>query len=163
VAIHEKQGQSDEWYTPKYIFEALGVEFDLDVASPLQRTNVPCNNMITSNSLQKQWFGFVWMNPPWCSTIDKMNWVVKFCNHGNGIALMPDSTSTVWWQYFAANCEAILQTNHRIKFIKPDGKTGNNPANGTTLFAIGEKAVSALVNAEKKGLGILFYPNKLTS
>ena len=25
---------SDEWYTPKYVFDALEEEFDLDVASP---------------------------------------------------------------------------------------------------------------------------------
>jgi len=27
-------GSSDDYYTPAHIFEALGIEFDLDVASP---------------------------------------------------------------------------------------------------------------------------------
>ena len=29
----EATGKSDEWYTPKYIFDALGAEFDLDPAN----------------------------------------------------------------------------------------------------------------------------------
>ncbi|KQS45940.1 hypothetical protein ASG38_15130 [Flavobacterium sp. Leaf359] len=160
MAIHEAKGKSDEWYTPKYVFDALEIEFDLDVASPVQKTDVPCGDIITSNSLEKDWFGFVWMNPPWCSTKDKMGWIVKFVKHGKGIGLMPDSTSSEWWQYFANNCDALLFTNHRIKFIRPDGTKGDNPANGTTLFAISEKAVNALKKAEENGLGKLFYPVK---
>lgn len=31
---HEAAGKSDEWYTPKYIFDALNTWFDLDVAAP---------------------------------------------------------------------------------------------------------------------------------
>ncbi len=30
----EASGESNEWYTPKYIFDALGTRFDLDVAAP---------------------------------------------------------------------------------------------------------------------------------
>ncbi len=26
--------ESKEWYTPRYIFEDIGIEFDMDVASP---------------------------------------------------------------------------------------------------------------------------------
>lgn len=29
----ENTGISDEWYTPKYIFDALNCQFDLDVSS----------------------------------------------------------------------------------------------------------------------------------
>jgi len=29
----EAAGKSSEWYTPKYIFDALGCTFDLDVAA----------------------------------------------------------------------------------------------------------------------------------
>jgi hypothetical protein len=33
MSAWEAAGQSDEWFTPKYIFDAMGVEFDTDVAS----------------------------------------------------------------------------------------------------------------------------------
>ena len=35
MALHENSvGMTDEWYTPKYVFDALGCKFDLDVAHP---------------------------------------------------------------------------------------------------------------------------------
>ena len=34
MAAYEAPGETDEWHTPRYIFDALGVRFDLDVASP---------------------------------------------------------------------------------------------------------------------------------
>ncbi len=156
MAIHETKGKTDEWYTPKYIFDALGVKFDLDVAHPECETFVPATNIITANSLEKTWFGFVWMNPPWCSTKDKARWIEKFIAHGNGVALMPDSTSADWWQIFSKNSDAVLFTATRVRFVKPNGTTGDNPANGTTLFAIGPYAVKALQNAERNGLGRLY-------
>jgi hypothetical protein len=35
VAAYEAAGESDEWYTPRYIFDALGERFDLCVAAPV--------------------------------------------------------------------------------------------------------------------------------
>lgn len=34
MAAYEAAGETDEWYTPRYIFDALGETFDLDVACP---------------------------------------------------------------------------------------------------------------------------------
>lgn len=34
MAAYEKTGESDEWYTPRYIFDALNARFDMDVAAP---------------------------------------------------------------------------------------------------------------------------------
>ena len=34
MGAYERPGESDEWYTPAYIFDALGERFDLDVAAP---------------------------------------------------------------------------------------------------------------------------------
>ncbi|WP_336622270.1 DNA N-6-adenine-methyltransferase [Rhizobium sp. S152] len=61
----ETAGRSDEWYTPHKVFEALGVTFDVDVAAPNGvRTFVPASDFITEESLERDWSGFVWMNPP---------------------------------------------------------------------------------------------------
>lgn len=155
MPIHEQLGKSDEWYTPKYIFDALNSQFDLDVASPVDRTysHVPAKNFITEDSLNKEWNGFVWMNPPFGGRNAIRLWLEKLINHGNGIALTPDRSSTEWWQYAAKNCDLLLQVEGKIKFIKPDGTTGDSPANGTTLFAFGPDACGALMRAEKS-LGI---------
>ena len=50
----------DEHYTPKWIFDALGIQFDLDVAAPvaLSMSNVPATYAFNErdNGLEKEWF-----------------------------------------------------------------------------------------------------------
>jgi len=159
MGIHEKIGKSDEWYTPKYIFDALNTTFDLDVASPKQKTHVPAINFITENSLETEWNGFVWCNPPFGGRNGILPWAEKFIDHRNGLMLTPDRTSCPWWQYLASNCEYVLFVKGKIKFQKPDGTTGNSPANGTTIFSLGGKGLHSLLNAEKSGLGCLYLNN----
>ena len=56
MALQEQSvGATDEWYTPRYIFTALGCTFDVDVASPGQDVTpwIPAKAFITSNSLQR--------------------------------------------------------------------------------------------------------------
>lgn len=156
---HESVVKSNEWYTPEYIFEALGVIFDLDVASPEDRTHcsVPAGAYYTEGSLQREWYGFVWMNPPYGNQKEKYKWIKKFLSHGNGIALMPDRTSAPWWQFFSRHSDAVLFVDGKIKFIRPDGTKGESPGNGTTLFAVGSDGIQALLDAQAKGLGRYYY------
>lgn len=148
----ENEGQSDEWYTPNYIFDALGETFDLDVAAPMKATHVPTRNRYFAQGLKMPWYGFVWMNPPFGGRNGLVPWLDKFFAHGNGIALTPDRTSTDWWQDAALRADAILFVRGKIKFERPDGSVGKSPSNGTTLFAAGERAVTAL---ERSNLGIV--------
>ena len=159
---HEAKGKSNEWYIPKFIFDALECKFNLDVASPKDRTytNVPADEFITCNSLDLEWKGFVWMNPPFGDSNTKKKWIKKFIKHSNGIALFPDRTSADWWQLICDNSDAHLFTKNRISFIKPNGELGSSPANGTTLFAIGKKGVKALVDAQKNELGKIYQSVK---
>lgn len=159
---HEAAVKSNEWYTPKYIFDALECHFDQDVATPfdLEFVNVPTYRWISEDSLDRDWWGFVWMNPPFGNQREKLLWIQKFINHGNGIALFPDRTSAPWWQHFAKSADAVLFVDGKIKFIRPDGSKGESPGNGTTLFAIGTNGVAALKNAEKNGLGKMYHSPK---
>lgn len=147
-------GKSDEWYTPAYIFDALGCTFDLDVAHPADTTtHVPAERVITANSLGLDWSGFVWMNPPFGGRNSLAPWLDKFFAHGDGIALTPDRSSAPWWQEASKKADAILFIHGKVKFLRPDGSKGKSPANGTTLFATGERAVAALTRAAQAGLG----------
>ncbi len=150
---------SDEWYTPQYIFDALGAKFDLDVAAPrsLEFIKTPAKKFIHENSLSKNWTGFVWCNPPFKGTSkqNKILWVDKFFEHGSGVLLLPDSTSAAWWQLANKRADLILFTDHRIKFVDQYGIKGNSPANGTTLFAAGKRGVKALNHAQETGLGVI--------
>lgn len=152
----ETAGASDEWYTPAYVFEALGCSFDLDVAHPAARaTHVPARQFIAANSLEQNWFGYVWMNPPFGARNSLKPWLDKFFDHGNGIALTPDRTSAPWWQEAARKADAILFIDGKVKFIRPDGSQGGSPSNGTTLMAAGTAAVADLRAAAANGLGYL--------
>lgn len=153
MAHHEKQGGHVEYYTPKYIFDAMGVTFDLDVAHPADfKTHVPCYGFISENSLEREWKGFVWMNPPYGSERNKIQWIEKFIEHGNGIALMPDRTSATWWQMFAKASDLIGFTFDKIKFELSDGTIADSPGTGNTFFAIGNKGFEALINLKDSGL-----------
>jgi hypothetical protein len=161
MALHEQSvGATDEWFTPAYVFQALACRFDMDVASPSFCSTpwIPTAAFITSGSLERQWRGFIWMNPPFGARNGLVPWLEKFSVHGNGIALVPDRTSAPWWQRFAPRMDLILFVAPKIKFICADGRPGRSPAQGTSLFAIGPKASAALHRARDNGLGILLSP-----
>ena len=59
AAVHGK----DEWYTPGWLFHALGLTFDLDACSPADRTyvSVPAHKWYTEvdDGLAQRWHGLV--------------------------------------------------------------------------------------------------------
>lgn len=149
-------GASDEWYTPAYVFDALGDIFDLDVAAPINGApHVPCRSFISSDSLSKDWNGFIWMNPPFGGRNGLVPWLDRFFSHGNGIALTPDRTSAPWWQNANRRADATMFISGKVRFIRPDGTEGKSPGTGTTLFASGGRAVFALRRASVRNLGSL--------
>jgi len=149
----EAIGKSDEWYTPKYIFDALNCCFDLDVAAPNDGPrHVPCFRWFSSNALDLDWEGFVWMNPPFGGRNAIDPWLKKFFEHGKGIALVPDRTSAPWFQNNAKKASAILFLAPKVKFERPDGRIGKSPGSGTALFAAGNNGANVLRQATKLGL-----------
>lgn len=140
----EASGKSDEWYTPRWIFDALACRFDLDVAAPqVGPLHVPAARWYWQDSLSLPWEGFVWMNPPFGGRNGLEPWLVKFFEHGNGIALTPDRTSAKWFQKWASHA-AVIRFLPKVKFIRPDGTVGNHPSCGTALWAVGERATQVL-------------------
>ena len=162
MALHEQSvGASSDWRTPAYIFEALGCEFGLDVASPGAKSTpwIPAKRFITCHSLSVPWTNnFVWMNAPFGGRNGLEPWLKKFVKHGNGVALVPDRTSAPWWQRHAPRADLILFVAPKIKFLDVNGTPGKWPAQGTCLLAIGERGCAALVRAAERGLGVLMRP-----
>jgi hypothetical protein len=159
VSYWEAIRGSDDWFTPAYVFEALGETFDLDVAAPPQGPlHVPCWSWISSNSLERAWQGFVWMNSPFEGRNGLRPWMQKFFDHGSGIALTPDRTNAPWFQEAWRRTRLVLFAFDKVKFIRPDGSIGASPGYNTTLWAAGQRAEAALRRAAANGLGFLAQP-----
>jgi len=141
---------NDALFTPPEIFEVLGVEFDLDVCAPTGGLPwIPAKRSIdeAEDGLATEWFGRVWMNPPYSNPTP---WIDKWLAHKNGFALVPFSSGN--WFIKLWDSEAICWAAHRnIKFINVDGqrKCIFMP---TALWAIGESNITAL---KASGLGKL--------
>lgn len=159
MGAYEAAGETDEWYTPKYVFDALGVTFDMDVAHPRDHrfTSVPAMSFLYEAALEADWCGFVWMNPPFGHQSTKRRWLAKFFDHGDGIALTPDRTSAPWFREAWPRASAVMFTP-KIKFVRPDGSIGTSPGTGTCLWGIGDQAIRALNRAASNGLGITATP-----
>jgi hypothetical protein len=85
----EQSGEStDDVFTPRWIFESLGLKFDLDVAAPpggLPWIPAARSYSMADDGLTAPWSGRVWMNPPYSNASP---WVRRFINHAHGIALV---------------------------------------------------------------------------
>jgi len=155
------QHKSVEWYTPAWIFDALGLEFDLDPASPFDH-ETPCpaatKYTVFDDGLSKEWFGRVFINPPYGPTTGQ--WIQRLCAHGDGIALVFSRTDTTWFHEAARSASAILFVSGRIDFI-PGHENKHKKARagaGTVLFAFGRDCARALMNLSDRGLFVLLRP-----
>ena len=134
--IDQTQTTSDDYYTAKWIFDALGLHFDLDVASPPHPTNVPCDRYYTQadDGLGSPWYGRVWMNPPYSRPGP---WVDRWLAHGNGVALLPTSKSR-WW-------DALWRTDAKMVSLPTDlAFVGGRIFMPAVLVAIGQENELAL-------------------
>lgn len=155
---HEStHNETAEWYTPPEIFEALGVEFDLDPCAAPGGAHVPAERYFThlDDGLSQPWEGFVWMNPPYGQETPK--WLERLAEHGNGIALVFARTDTGWFHGPVASADIICFIKGRIKFMMPDGTRGGTPGSGSMLVGYGPTAVAAIT---KCGLGMNVVPPK---
>lgn len=154
-AMHRPGHKSVEWYTPAWVFEELGLEFDLDPASPHDHeTHVPASAKYTifDDGLSKPWTGRVWLNPPYGRTTGF--WMSRMASHNNGIALVFSRTDAAWFQESMRRCTLVLFVAGRIKFVpghENKHKVGGAGA-GTAMFAFGHECALALTNLADKGV-----------
>ncbi|MDR5776241.1 MULTISPECIES: DNA N-6-adenine-methyltransferase [unclassified Caballeronia] len=144
---------SDEWLTPPEIMAKLGA-FDLDPCSPLNRPWDTARRHFTvaDDGLGKEWFGRVWMNPPFGR--EATRWMKKMADHGNGIALIPARTETaMFYESVWSRADAVLFIKGRPHFHRVDGTRASfNSGAPICLVAYGQRNHAELL---KSGLGVV--------
>lgn len=136
---------TDEWYTPKWIIDALGV-FDLDPCA----SGIPgLRRAITEytkddDGLSKKWFGRVWLNPPYSRPLIE-KFMYRMAEHNNGVALIFNrADSKLFHETIFDKASALLFLKGRIKFLRADGTEGGSPGCGSVLVAYGQECAEAM-------------------
>ena len=160
--------ESKEWYTPRKIFDALGIEFDLDPCSPGKDTVpwIPAKRHLTvlDDGLNAHWEGTIFMNPPY--GMDTPKWMehlqtVYKVGIATGIALVFARPDTRWFHDYIPFADAICFIKGRIHFVSGDKNKEGVPyselyAKGLFKPKVGCGAASMLVAFGKDMAEALF-------
>jgi len=146
-----------EWLTPPALISSLG-EFDLDPCAPPESRRIFATAKTHfskeehGDGLLHNWFGRVWLNPPYGR--ETFKWLEKLAEHKNGLALIFARTETagfhaqVW-----AKALGVFFFAGRIAFY--DTRTGEaaDRANAPSCLVAYDLAnVAAISRAKRMGL-----------
>lgn len=144
--VHVGHNSNDnEWYTPsKYIESARNAmgSIDLDPASnDFANETVKATTYFTeeTNGLEQEWYGNVWLNPPYDSELIQMfadKLVSSNCEQA--IVLVNNATETQWFKTLISMASAYVFTEGRIKFLKRDGEHAT-PLQGQVFLYFGNR------------------------
>ena len=148
-----KKNITHDWWTPKWIFDELGLHFDLDPCAPPGGVPwIPAKEYYTAqdNGLVLPLKGIVWLNPPYGTQTG--DWLLKMHNHHNGIALVFARTDCRWFHDYVAKADLLLFLKGRISFVDGLNKTKSSGAGaGSMLAAWGPENAKALNRMAKFG------------
>ena len=142
--------KKDTTLTPLDFISKLG-QFDLDPCGLEFHKTATKIIQLPNDGLLEDWEGRVWLNPPYSNP---KPFLEKLAKHGNGIALVLNSTDTIWFQDICLKkADSMLLLKGRPKF------TNKNFENvqimrGVVLFAFGKENTEILKNCDLAGLFI---------
>lgn len=114
--------QTDDWYTPQYIIDDVKNKynlknFDLDPCCNSENKKALVGFYKEDDGLSKNWFGNVWMNPPYGRVIGR--WIKKAYEESQKgctvYCLIPSRTDTKWWHDYVMKGDVTFYRG-RIKF-----------------------------------------------
>jgi len=116
---------SDAWYTPEWIFDGLGIAFDLDVAAPsdpLPWVIAAKSYTVADDGLSQPWYGTVWCNPPYS---DPSAWCRRWAEHSSGCILIRADISTSGPFAAVTAATSMYTPAKRLQFVNGHGdRTG---------------------------------------
>lgn len=141
---------SDDCYTPRWLFDAMGLEFDLDVAAPAGGPwHVPAKRYYTAadDGLTSPWDGLVWCNPPYSGL---RPWVDRWAAHPCGVLLATYAPEMYATPVMLGAADVVAFVS--VKFALPDGGK-IKPRHGTFVAfrGVGTEPAERLAAADKWG------------
>lgn len=112
---------SDHWYTPKWVFDGLGLTFDLDVSAPdggLPWIPAKAHYTVADDGLTSPWHGLVWCNPPYSAPTA---WCRKWAQHPDGLILLRADLSTGGPFAAFSAATSIYVPPKRLQFVSGSG------------------------------------------
>ncbi len=140
---------SDERYTPRWVFDGLGLTFDLDPCSPVEGGDaVPALRKLTrlDDGLAHDWVGRVWVNPPFSASTAFAD---RFMDHGNGVFLGPVANAR--WAQDILEVADLVWLCADFPFTHPThaGKRSSMPL---MFCAIGDECTAGLDRLARSGV-----------
>lgn len=113
----------DEWSTPQWLFDFYNKQYAFNLDAAASDVNHKCETYYTidNNALHQRWEGTsVWCNPPYSETarwVDKAIYEIGAARRPMTIVmLIPNDTSTLWFQRAWEHAQSITFVIGRIKF-----------------------------------------------
>ena len=127
---------SDEWATPKWLFDHFDAEFHFTLDGAAQSWNAKCARFCSPDDHGPAWSGeVVWLNPPY-SELGAWMWKAGLAARrikATVVCLVPCVPDRKWWsEHVEGKAEvrhltrSLLPTG-RIHFEKEDGTSGRAP------------------------------------
>ena len=143
-----QENEPDERFTPQWVFDGLGLTFDLDPASPIGGGDcVPAREKFTriENGLALTWHGLVWLNPPFS---EGTTWADRFREHANGVFLGPVANAR-WWLDLIRPADLVWHCRD-FAFSHPT-HAGRRSSMPLVMVAYGEVSAQALERLARCG------------
>ena len=141
----EHKPNADDWYTPAWIFEGMGVEFDMDVCAPPGGIEwIPATTSLSESDdgITTPWIGQVWCNPPYSSPTQ---WCRKWAAHSpGGCLLIRADLSTSGPHLALAAAHAMYFADRRLQFVNGQGGPTGSVTFSTVILARGQVCADGL-------------------
>ncbi len=128
--------KNQTWGTPKEFMNFLENRFywkpNLDAAASIKNTKAPFYYSEKDNSLEKDWYGHVWLNPPFGKVLlpeflRKCNEQIKRKEVLSIMVLIPARTDVIWFHDLVCKgATNIYLIKGRFNFDSPYAKEGAN-------------------------------------
>jgi hypothetical protein len=143
----------EAWYTPEWVFDGLGMTFDLDVAAPPGGVPwVPARRHFTEadDGLAQPWEGVVWCNPPYSAPSE---WCRRFAEHPDMAILIRADLSTGGPLTALRAADALWAADGRLNFVDGVGQRGGAVTFSTVMLGRGPVVTAAMhrLAAERGG------------